>query len=169
MASFSSMHKINRVKPMNVEETACLLVLLAGIIAGTGELQLWYVSVKGFLSRLIILLAAYAGGAGLGAVAGALLGIIPGLSFTTVPYLMGAYSFAGVVAGLGRVLGKIGVAISFLAANIILSIYYNNFTGMEAVIAETGLAGVVFCLCRKALPWLFSCSARICRSQARSQ
>jgi stage II sporulation protein E len=146
MASFSAARKLNGIKPLSVEETVCLLVVMAGTIAGTGDLHLWHVTAKGFLSRTVILLAALAGGAGLGAAAGAVVGIIPGLSYTVTPYLVGAYSFAGMLSGLGRILGKIGVALSFLASNIILSIYFNNFASMESVIAETSLACLAFLL-----------------------
>ena len=144
LASFQSVGRLDGLRPLNGEETVCLLVLTAGIIAGTGDLQLWYVSVKGFLSRTIILLAALAGGAGLGAAAGAVVGIIPGLSYTVTPYLVGAYSFSGVLAGLGGSLGKPGVALSFLASNIILALYFDNLSGMESVIAETSLACLIF-------------------------
>lgn len=144
--SFSAVRKMDGIKPLSGEESVCLLVVLAAVIAGAGDLHLWYVSLKGFLSRTIILLAAQAGGAGLGAAAGAVVGVIPGLSYTITPYLVGAYSFSGVVAGLGGALGKIGVALFFLASNIILSIYFNSFSSMEAVIAETGLACLVFLL-----------------------
>ncbi len=146
LASFDSVRRLDGIKPLGGEETVCLLVVMAGIIAGAGDLQLWYVSAKGFLSRTIILLAALAGGAGLGAAAGAVVGIIPGLSYTVTPNLVGAYSFSGVVAGLGRALGKFGVALSFLASNIILSMYFDNLAGMEWVIAETSLACLVFLL-----------------------
>lgn len=146
ISSFTAARKINGIKQLNTEETVCLLVLTAGVIAGTGELALWYISLKGFLSRTIILFAALVGGAGTGAAAGAVVGIIPGLSYTVAPYLIGAYSFSGLLAGLGRMMGKVGVALSFLASNIILSIYFSSFDSMGSVIAETTMACLVFLL-----------------------
>lgn len=151
LASFFSVRKLDGIKPLNGEEAVCLLVVMAGIIAGTGDLKLWYVSAKGFLSRTIILMAAQAGGAGLGAAAGAVVGIIPGFSYTVTPYLVGAYSFSGMLAGLGRALGKFGVALSFLASSIILTLYFDNITGMETVIAETCLACLAFLLAPEGL------------------
>ncbi|MFZ5646247.1 MAG: stage II sporulation protein E, partial [Bacillota bacterium] len=146
IVAFSSAGKISGLKSLSTEEAVCLLGLTAGVIAGTGDLHVWYVSAKGFLSRTIILLAALAGGAGLGAAAGAVVGVIPGLSYTITPYLVGAYSFSGVLAGLGSVLGKMGVSLSFLASNIIMSVFFNNFESMESVIAETCLACLLFLL-----------------------
>lgn len=136
--------RINGVKPLAVEEAVCVLALIAGVVAGTGDLQLWQVTVKGFVSRLIIMVGALAGGAGLGAAAGALVGIIPGLSYTALPLLVGGYSFSGVVAGLGRQLGKIGVAVGFSLGNIILAVYISDFNDLEGVIAETAAAVLIF-------------------------
>lgn len=151
LVSLSSAKKFDVVQPMRSEETVCLLLLMAGIIAGTGDIQIWYISVKGLLSKIIILLAATAGGAGLGAAAGALVGIIPGLAYTVTPSLVGAHSFAGVLAGFGRSLGKIGVAIAFLASNIILTLYFNNTAVMVTVIAETIVACIVLLMVPEAL------------------
>ena len=146
IAALSSARKLKGVQPLGGEEMVCLILFAAGVIAGTGDLQIWQVSAKGFLSRIIIMLAALAGGPGLGAAAGAVAGIIPGLSYTVTPYIVGAYSFSGVLAGLGGTLGKVGIALSFLASNILLSVYFNNFASMEAVIAETCLACLAFLL-----------------------
>ncbi len=143
LVSLSSAKKFDVVQPLGGEETVCMLLLMAGIIAGTGDIQIWHISAKGLLSKIIILLAATAGGAGLGAAAGALVGIIPGMAYTVTPSLVGAHSFAGVLAGFGRSLGKIGVAIAFLASNVILTLYFNNTAVMVTVITETVVACLV--------------------------
>ncbi len=144
--AFSAARKLDGVKSLGGEETVSLLVVLAGIVAGTGDMQVWQVSAKGVLSRTVVLLAALAGGAGLGAAAGAVVGMIPGLSYTVTPYLVGAYSFSGVLAGLGGAVGKFGVALAFLASNVILALYFENFSGLETVIAESVLACLAFLL-----------------------
>ncbi|OPY56714.1 MAG: Stage II sporulation protein E [Pelotomaculum sp. PtaU1.Bin035] len=128
------------------EEIFCVLLVLGGLIAGAGDLKYEMVSVKGSLSRLTILLASLAGGAGTGAAAGAVVGIIPGLAYTVAPALAPAYSFAGFLAGLCRSFGKAGVATGFLFGNIILSVYVTDSGNLVAVLAETGLAILLFLL-----------------------
>ena len=128
------------------EELFCLSVLFAAVIAGTGDLHWGVVSLKGLLTRLVILLAALTGGAGPGAAAGAVVGILPGLVYTAVPAMVGAFSFTGLLAGLGRGFGKIGTATGLLLGNIILSVYLNNFGGLAGVTLETGLAVLLFML-----------------------
>jgi len=128
------------------EEIFCILLVLAGMIAGTGDLGYEMISVKGTLSRLAILLAALTGGAGAGAAAGAVLGIIPGLAYTVAPALAPAYSFVGFLGGLCRGFGKAGVATGFLLGSIILSVYLNDYGNLVAVLCETGIATFFFLL-----------------------
>lgn len=139
-----SLGKIDGVQNLKAEELFCILILLAALVAGTGDLRIWEISLQGFLSRLIILTAAFIGGMGQGAAAGALLGIIPGLAYTGMPVMIGAYSFAGLLAGTGRVFGKPGVAMGFLLGNVILSIFLQNFGQLAAVMSETVLAVLFF-------------------------
>ncbi len=142
--AFPSFRKLDGVQNLNAEELFCIFILLTAAVAGAGNLKIWEISLQGFLSRLIILTAALIGGMGQGAAAGALMGIIPGLANTGVPVMMGAYSFAGLLAGIGRTLGKPGVAMGFLLGNILLTIYLQNFSYLVAVMAETGLSMVFF-------------------------
>ncbi|OPX84472.1 MAG: Stage II sporulation protein E [Pelotomaculum sp. PtaB.Bin104] len=128
------------------EEIFCSLLILSGLIAGTGDLRYEMISVKGTLSRLAILLSALVAGGGAGAAAGAVLGVIPGLAYTMLPTLAPAYSFAGFLAGLCRDFGKAGVATGFLLGNIVLSVYLTDNSNLIAVLAETGFAIVLFLL-----------------------
>ncbi|RYD03670.1 hypothetical protein N752_18145 [Desulforamulus aquiferis] len=128
------------------ETVFCFLVLLAGVIAGTGGLGNELVTLRGVVSRLVILLGALVGGAGVGAATGAVVGVIPGLAFVVAPVIIGAYSFAGFLAGAVRSFGKLAVAVGFLMGNIILTIYMSNFNDIHGVLLETALATAVFLL-----------------------
>ncbi|KUK41501.1 MAG: Phosphoprotein phosphatase [Clostridia bacterium 62_21] len=129
-----------RGHPLAGEEFFCLLVLVAGLVAGTGELRWSIVSLKGVLSRAFVLLAALVGGGGLGAAGGAVMGIIPGVSGAGVPATIGVYSFAGFAAGLLRRFGKVGVMLGFILGNILLALYIKDYHNLAGVLAETGLA-----------------------------
>ncbi|CCO08636.1 stage II sporulation protein E [Desulforamulus hydrothermalis] len=133
-------------RTLSGETLFCLLVLLAGIIAGTGGLAYATVSLRGVLSRFVILLAACSGGAGVGAAAGALTGVIPGLAFAVAPLIVGAYSFAGTLAGAVRGFGKPAVAGGFLLGNILLTIYAAEYSDLKSILAETAVATLLFLL-----------------------
>lgn len=128
------------------EAAFCFLVLMAGVIAGTGSLEYQFITLRGVISRLVILLGALSGGAGIGAAAGAVVGIIPGFAFVVSPVIIGAYSFAGLLAGAVRSFGKLAVAVGFLLGNILLSVYVSDYGDLKAVLAETALATVLFLL-----------------------
>lgn len=138
--------KAGGAHPFTGEEIFCILLIFGGLIAGTGDLKYEMVSIKGILSRLTILLAAFVGGTGAGAAAGAVAGIIPGLAYLVAPAVVGAYSFAGLLAGICRSFGKVGVATGFLLGNIILSVYVTDYGNIIAVLAETGIATGLFLL-----------------------
>ncbi|MEW6065013.1 phosphoprotein phosphatase [Desulforamulus profundi] len=133
-------------RPMSGETAFCFLVLVAGLIAGTGGLEYETVTLRGVISRLMILLGALAGGAGMGAATGAVVGVIPGLAFVVAPVIVGAYSFAGVLAGAVRNFGKLAVAVGFLLGNIVLSIYVSDYGDLNGVLAETAIATLLFLL-----------------------
>ena len=127
------------------EAVFCMLLLFGGVIAGTGEIGVASVSLRGVISNFVIMLAALVGGVGLGAAAGAVVGVIPGLSYVVAPVIIGAYSFAGLIAGMLRGFGRIGVVIGFVVGNILLSIYITNFGSMVQVLLEAALATLLIC------------------------
>ncbi|WP_442886015.1 stage II sporulation protein E [Desulfotomaculum sp. 1211_IL3151] len=131
---------------MTGETVFCFLLLLTGVIAGTGGLGYDFVSLRGILSRVVILLGAYLGGLGVGAATGAIMGVIPGLAFMVTPIIIGAYSFAGVLAGAVRGFGKFAVAIGFLLGNILLAVYVANYGDLRGVLTETAIASMLFLL-----------------------
>jgi len=138
--------KAGGVHPFTGEEIFCMLLVCAGLIAGTGELKFEMVSLKGVLSRLAIMLAAFVGGTGSGAAAGAVVGIIPGLVYTVAPAVVGAYSFAGLLSGICRGFGRAGAATGFILGNIIISVYVTDYGNIISVLAETGAAVLLFLL-----------------------
>lgn len=133
----------SRGQPLAGEEFFCLVVLVAGIIAGTGDLKWSLVSLKGVLSRIFVLLAALVGGSGLGAAAGAVMGIIPGVGGAGIPAAVGVFAFAGFAAGILRRFGRVGVILGFLLGNIVLALYIKDYRNLAGVLAETGMAIVL--------------------------
>lgn len=126
------------------EELFCIMALAGGVVAGTEGISWGLFSLKSILSYFLILLAALTGGTGLGAAAGAVVGVIPGLAYTSFPAAAGAYSFSGLLAGLFRFFGKPGVVVGFLLGNIILSTYMSSYRELTAAVAQTVLVSLIF-------------------------
>ncbi len=134
-----------KIRPLNGEEVFCLLVVLAGIIAGCNALHYSVLTLDGIITKGVILLAALVGGGGFGAAAGAVAGVIPALGGQANPLLLGVYSFSGLLAGVFRNFGKVGVVAGFILGNIILSLYLTSYGELANILAETGVA-VLFIL-----------------------
>ena len=131
---------------LTLEELFCLMLIVAGVIAGCGELALGPVSLKGLLTRLCLLFAAATGGGGAGAAAGAVLGVIPGLAYTIVPQAVSNYAFAGFLAGCFRSFGRAGVVVGFALGNVLLALYTKDLVGLSGIVAETGIAALIYLL-----------------------
>ncbi|MEW6572766.1 MAG: stage II sporulation protein E [Bacillota bacterium] len=131
---------------LGAEELFCLMVIVAGVLAGSGELSAGPVSVKGVLTRLCLLFAAATGGGGGGAAAGAILGVIPGLAYTVVPEAVSNYAFAGFLGGSFRKFGRAGVVVGFALGNVLLTVYIKDLSGLSQIVAETGLATALYLL-----------------------
>ncbi|MGB9904217.1 MAG: stage II sporulation protein E [Desulfotomaculales bacterium] len=144
--ALASFRKMDGVQNLKAEELFCLFVFFTAVVAGTTGLKAGEITLQGFVSRLLILTAALIGGIGQGAAAGALMGMVPALVPGGVPVMMGVYSFAGLLAGAGRSLGKPGVAMGFLLGNIMLALYLQNFSHLAALVTETGLSILFFFL-----------------------
>ncbi|MGE5405232.1 MAG: stage II sporulation protein E, partial [Candidatus Saccharibacteria bacterium] len=71
-------------------------------------------------------------------------GIIPAVSTITLPRTLAIYAVSGILAGIFRVFGRMGVVLGFVLGNLALSIFIIN--GYQAVLSlwETALAVCVF-------------------------
>ncbi len=126
------------------DELMGLAVLIIGLLTGLSEVRLAGIDLRNVVSKFFILSAAFTGGASLGAAMGTLVGMVPSLSATLPPGIIGFYSFAGLMAGLFRGFGRIGIIIGFSLGNIILSIYLNSYRALAVDLAETALAAAAF-------------------------
>lgn len=124
----------------NLEEIICAAVVGMALIMGISDLHVGFFSVGGIASRLVIMLLALQGGAALGAASGVAVGIIPSISTIIVPSVIGTYAFSGLLAGLMRNWGKIGVATGAFLGNLMLSLYIIDARDLTKMLLETAVA-----------------------------
>ena len=122
------------------EEIICGFILITAIIVGLGEMQIGIISIKNVVGRFIILMTGLVGGASLGAVSGTVVGIIPSVGTLVAPTIIGLYAFTGMMAGMFRKFGKLGVGLGFMLGNILLSIYFTTTDNLMATLGETLIA-----------------------------
>lgn len=134
-----------RLRP---EELFGLIVMAFGIIAGTQSLKVGPLSLQSVLAKTAVLIAAGYGGFGLGAAAGALIGMIPGFSYLSLPQSSTAFAFLGLMTGLGRIwwLKKWGAVVGFLCAGVFLAVYIEHRVELLVLVWENIVAVFIYLL-----------------------
>ncbi|KPU42761.1 stage II sporulation protein E [Oxobacter pfennigii] len=110
-------------KVLSNEEMICIAILCAILISGLSDIYIMGVSFKVVMSVLIVILAAYGQGVGVGAAIGTTVGLITCISADQVPVIIGTYAFCGLLSGLFKDTGKVGVALGFIMADLIILFY----------------------------------------------
>lgn len=142
---------------LKTEEVICLMILLASVMTGTVGWEYMGVSAEHVLSRYLILLFAFAGGATLGASVGVITGLILSLANVEAIYQISLLAFSGLLAGLLREGKKPGVALGMLLGSSILTLYIGERPEMIASIGESAVAVTLFLFTPK---WLISIIAK---------
>ncbi|MHB1127636.1 MAG: stage II sporulation protein E [Bacillota bacterium] len=128
---------------MTGEEVVAVAVLIGGAIAGLLDWNVAGLSLRSTVSRFVIMAAAMGGGSGGGAAVGAMVGFIPSMISPVAPTMVAGYALSGLVSGLFRNLGRLGIIGGFLLGNLFFSYYLINSTGAWKILAETGIAALV--------------------------
>lgn len=136
--------KKDKLKSLSVEELVCLVILIAGLLMGISDLTIGDLAVKNIVSDFIILAVALMGGSGIGSAVGTVIGFVPSITTMVSPSIIGVYAFSGMLGGLFRAFGKLGVSIGFLLGTIIFSIYLTDYQNLLIFLGEAGVALAVF-------------------------
>ncbi|MEG1997030.1 MAG: hypothetical protein RR051_01160, partial [Clostridiales bacterium] len=135
----------------STDETICFFVACIGLICGLSGWQIHGLDLQSIVSRLLIILIAYLGGAGSGAAIGAMIGIAPSLSMVIAPSVIATYAFSGLLSGVFSGFGKIGSALGFLLGNLILALYLLTSEEISSYIIASAIAAGIFLLLPKKL------------------
>ncbi len=141
-------------KPManfSFEEMGAFMVLGIGLIMGLGDLQLYGLEISSMLCRLGIMIAAYLWGTGGGTVMGVMSGILPSISSSLFAQTLGMYSISGLLAGLFRSFGRLGVIVGYMLGTLALSMFIADSQLVILGLWETAIASVVFMLLPESL------------------
>lgn len=131
------------------EEILCLVILLASVMTGTVGWEISGLSAEHVLSRYLILLFAFVGGAPLGASVGVITGLILSLADTSALYQMSLLAFSGMLAGMMREGRKWAVGFGMLLGSSILSIYIAGPADVMSSTWESCAAVLLFLLTPK--------------------
>ena len=129
------------------EQAICAAVTMAIAVSGVGALRIWHISIKTVAAAAAIMAAAYGGGAAAGSAAGALLGVTSGLMTTRAAAMVGVFSFAGLLSGTFRELGRPGSILGFIIGSSILNFYIGGgampVINMEEMLAASFVLALI--------------------------
>lgn len=128
------------------EDIIAFMILGIGVIMGLHGVNLGGLSVAAILCRLGILIAAFLWGSGGGTMVGVMAGIIPSISSSIFAQSLGIYAISGLLAGLFRNFGRLGVIIGYMLGTLALSLFIAETQATILGMWETGVATVLFLL-----------------------
>ncbi len=130
----------------NFEDIAAFMVLGIGIVMGLNDVHFAGLSISSVLCRFGILIAAFLWGSGGGSMVGIMCGIIPSISSSIFVSSLGMYAVSGLLAGLFKNFGRLGVIIGFMLGTLAFSMFISETQATILGIWETGIACLGFCL-----------------------
>lgn len=151
------------------EEIICLMILLGSIMTGAVGWILYGLSIEHIMSRYVLLLFAFVGGAPLGAAVGVVAGLILSLANIGGVLQMSMLAFAGLLAGLLREGGKIAVAFGLLIGTSILTLYVGGQADVLASTAASAVAVLLFLITPKAVNRTIACYVPGTQEHAKTQ
>ena len=125
-------------------EMASLCILAASATAGVSEIRIGPVELRNIVGSFVTLSLAHAGGAGIGAAAGACVGLVGALSRPMTPGLVGTQALAGLAAGILKSAGKVGSITGFALGALALTVPVESTMGLTKLVIEIAVAGGAF-------------------------
>ncbi|MFD2706358.1 stage II sporulation protein E [Salibacterium lacus] len=135
-----------RRQPLKHEEIICFIILLASVMTGAIGWVVYGMAAEHMLARYLVMLFAFTGGAAIGASVGVIAGLVLSLASIANLYQMSLLAFAGLLGGLLKEGGKIGVSIGMLLGTALIALYGDGLSGVSLTLAESAAAVGVFLL-----------------------
>ncbi|MGB7604679.1 MAG: stage II sporulation protein E [Lutisporaceae bacterium] len=141
--AFPVLKNLKARKTISSEEIVSISVLLAFCFIGA-DFSIYGLSIKNISMILLIILFSFHGSAGTGAALGIILGVIQSLSGSIIPAAIGVYGLCGLLAGIVKGIGKVGVALAFILGNALMTFYINGSTEVLIKFYEILAASILF-------------------------
>ena len=146
LVAADSLRQHKPLSTFSFEDIAAFMILGIGVIMGLNDVHLGGLSVAAILCRLGILIAAFLWGSGGGTMVGVMAGIIPSISSSIFAQSLGIYAMSGLLAGLFRNFGRLGVIIGYMLGTLALSMFISETQVTILGMWETGIACLIFLL-----------------------
>ncbi|URZ03388.1 stage II sporulation protein E [Clostridium felsineum] len=124
------------------EEIISMSIVIALIISGTRNLNIFNVSITNVLAMIFVVMISYIEGSSIGAAGGIAMGTIIGMSSSNLMIYIGIFGVIGFIVGVFKDFGKWICAGVYLAIFLIIIIYCKNHVDFNII--EAGITCFVF-------------------------
>lgn len=131
---------------LSKEEVICFILILAIVVSGFGDINIYGFSLRNIITFLIVICFAYTEGTSMGAAVGITMGVVSGISDSTMHVNIGIFGFAGLIAGVFKDFNKFIVAVSFVVSSAMLSFYGTGSVALNNLMLESLIAAAIFML-----------------------
>jgi stage II sporulation protein E len=131
------------------EEIVCLMILLASVMTGTIGWHIQDVSVEHVVSRYLVLLFAFVGGAAIGSTVGVVTGLILSLAQVASLSQMSLLAFSGLLGGLLQEGKRFGVSLGLIIGTVLIGLYGEGREAISSTLMESGFAILLFLMTPK--------------------
>src|SRR5690625_124725 len=125
------------------EELICIIILISSILTGLIGWDIYSVSLEHILSRYIVLIFAFVGGAAIGSTVGVVAGLILSLANVVNLYQMSLLAFSGLLGGMLKEGKKHGAALGLLVGSFLVGMY-GGIESLSSTMLESVLAICLF-------------------------
>lgn len=138
-----------KVTNLRTEEIVCITIIVASVLTGTITWEVLGLSIGSIVTQYFVLIAAFACGPTIGTTVGVVTGLVYCISGLNNLYQMTLLAFAGLLSGLLKGAGKVGVAFGLVLASVFVDLYAGGKENLPIHLAESLCAISLFLLTPK--------------------
>ena len=137
--------RFNLEHSTEIAHTVSVLILISTLLISLAQLKiLGVISVGRTLAALIVFLAAFKGGVGMGCATGISVGLAMDAATSVAPIFCMAYGLAGLIAGIFSKRSRLVFAVTYIFVDAIVAAVSIGNAGVPAILYEVFIASVAF-------------------------
>ncbi|WP_143162266.1 SpoIIE family protein phosphatase [Sporobacter termitidis] len=137
--------RFNLEQGSEIVHTVSVLILISTLLLSLAQLKiLGVISVGRTLATLLVFLAAFKGGVGMGCATGISVGLAMDAASGAAPMFCTAYGLAGMISGIFSKRSKLVFALSYVLVDAVVAAVSIGNAGVPGILYEVFIASVIF-------------------------
>lgn len=137
--------RLNLEHGAEIIHTVSILILISTLLLSLAQFKLFgVISIGRTIATLVIFLAAFKGGVGMGCATGISIGLAMDAASGTAPIFCTAYGLAGMISGIFSKQSRLVFAVSYIVIDAVVAAVSMGNAGVPAILYEVFIASVIF-------------------------